>query len=93
MRNKKFLLCTIAGALLAASQMNAPSFAAMTPDEVRRLDGPLTPMGAERAGNKDGSIPAWSGKWQAAPAGLAFRPGDPYPDPYAAEKSLATITA
>ncbi|MGY2488908.1 DUF1329 domain-containing protein [Cupriavidus sp. CP313] len=93
MKSKAFLLCAIAGAVLAASQINAPSLAAMTPDEVRRLDGPLTPMGAERSANKDGSIPAWSGKWQAAPAGLAFRPGDAYPDPYASEQPLATITA
>ncbi len=54
-----------------------------------RLDGELTPVGAERAGNADGSIPPWSG-------GLSARPIDPsvgYIDPYAAEAPLYTVTA
>ena len=35
--------------------------AALTPDEAKRLDADLTPVGAERAGNADGSIPPWTG--------------------------------
>lgn len=92
MKNRTFLICAIAG-VMASVQLGAPSFAAMTPDEVKRLDGPLTPMGAERAASNDGAIPAWSGKWQGPPPGVTFRPGDAYPDPYAADKPLATITA
>ena len=54
----------------------------------------LTPMGAERAGNADGSIPAWTGKWRGAPPQVKFAgPGTPYPDPYADEKPLFVITA
>ncbi|MCR3764408.1 DUF1329 domain-containing protein, partial [Pseudomonas aeruginosa] len=44
-------------------------------DEVQaaRLDQDLTPLGAERAGNADGSIPPWTGGITQAPAG--YRPG------------------
>ena len=51
-------------------------------------------MGAEKAGNTDGSIPAWSGKWRGTPPHVKFAgPGTPYPDPYADEKPLFIITA
>ena len=33
---------------------------ALTPEQVARLGQELTPMGAERAGNADGSIPEWT---------------------------------
>lgn len=33
--------------------------AAVTPSEARQLGGTLTPVGAERAGNASGAIPAW----------------------------------
>jgi hypothetical protein len=61
----------------------------LTPDQVARLDGDLTPVGAERAGNADGTIPAWTG-------GLAQTPPiDPkigYVDPFAGDTPLYTIT-
>ena len=52
----------------------------------------LTPMGAERAANADGSIPAWTAKIVGTPPGLQFNSGDRYPDPYASEKPLVVIT-
>ncbi len=52
---------------------------------------PLTPMGAERAGNKDGSIPEWTGGITQAPAG--YKVGDHHPDPFADDKPLFEITA
>ncbi|KUJ91854.1 MAG: hypothetical protein XD38_0537, partial [Pseudomonas sp. 63_8] len=42
--------------LLATSVM-----AAVSPDEAAKLGTTLTPVGAEMAGNADGSIPAWTG--------------------------------
>ncbi len=36
--------------------------AAVPPDLAQQLGGRLTPVGAERAANRDGSIPAWDGK-------------------------------
>ena len=50
----------------------------------------LTRFGAVAAGNADGSIPAYKGGVQA-PA--SFKPGaDRYPDPFANEKPLYSIT-
>ncbi len=64
--------------------------AAVSPEEAARLGQDLTPMGAEMAGNADGSIPPWNPEGTAAPAG--FEPGsDHYIDPYADEKPLYTI--
>ncbi|WP_439897950.1 DUF1329 domain-containing protein [Aquabacterium humicola] len=69
----------------------AGAAAAVTADEAARLKTTLTPLGAERAGNKDGSIPAWEGGLTKAPAG--YKAGDPRPDPFAADKPVLTITA
>ena len=35
--------------------------AGVSPEAAEKLGASLTPMGAERAGNDDGSIPAWEG--------------------------------
>ncbi|EJN23396.1 hypothetical protein PMI35_04618 [Pseudomonas sp. GM78] len=59
--------------------------------EVARLGQDLTPTGAEKAGNADGSIPAWTGGLTQAPAG--FTPGQGYVDPFAGEKPLYTVNA
>ncbi|MNQ14936.1 hypothetical protein D3C85_278960 [compost metagenome] len=68
--------------------------AKVSESEAARLDQDLTPMGAEKAGNADGSIPAWSGKWRGTPPHVKFGgPGAPYPDPYADEEPLFVITA
>ncbi|MGQ0835393.1 MAG: DUF1329 domain-containing protein, partial [Gammaproteobacteria bacterium] len=77
-------------ALLAA----APSWAAVSQQEAARLGNDLTPVGAEKAGNEDGTIPAWDGGLTSpAQAGAAnFRPGGHHPDPYASDKPLFTIT-
>ncbi|MGH7290528.1 MAG: hypothetical protein ACREJT_04915 [Myxococcota bacterium] len=45
----------------------------MSTAEAARLDADLTPMGAERAGNAAGTIPAWTGGITAPPSG--FVPG------------------
>src|SRR6186997_1395680 len=65
----------------------AVSFAA----DADRLGADLTPLGGEKAGNADGSIPAWDGGITAAPAG--YKPGGHHPDPFASESPLFTITA
>ncbi len=54
-------------------------------------DQDLTPLGAIRAGNADGTIPAWTGGITTPPAG--YEPGDHHPDPYAEDQPLFTITA
>ena len=55
------------------------------------LGGRLTPMGAERAGNKDGTIPAWTGGYTTPIPDYAE--GDLRPDPFASDKPLFAITA
>jgi hypothetical protein len=80
----------VAGMLIGASAQ-----AAVSADEAAKLGAELTPLGGEKAGNADGSIPAWDGGiTSAAQAGFAnFRPGQHHPDPYASDKSLYTVTA
>src|SRR5579862_6713465 len=60
-------------------------------DKLAMLKNVLTPVGAERAGNADGTIPAWSGGYVTPPSG--YREGDPRPDPFAGDKPLFSITA
>jgi hypothetical protein len=66
-------------------------YAGVSPEEAGRLKTDLMPLGGERAGNKDGTIPAWTGGFTTAPAG--YQSGQPRPDPFAADKPLFTITA
>jgi len=68
----------------------SPARTGLSPAEVARLDGDLTPLGAERAGNSDGTIPAWEGGITTPPAG--YRPGKHYVDPYAGDSIQFTIT-
>ena len=64
--------------------------AGVTADQAARLGKDLTPVGAETAGNKDGTIPAWTGGITKPPAG--YRAGMFHPDPFAADKPLFAIT-
>jgi len=77
-------------ALLLASLLHCQQSAAgISAQELQRLERELTPVGAERAGNADGTIPAWTG-------GLAQQAMDPavgYLDPYADDPILFTIDA
>ena len=49
------------------------------PDQIHRLSEDLTPMGSERAGNAEGTIPEWTGGITTPPAG--YSPGDHHPTP------------
>ena len=66
--------------------------AAVGAEEAAKLGTTLTPLGAEKAGNKDGSIPAWDGGLTKVPAGFKAG-GRRDQDPYASEKPLYSITA
>ncbi|MDD2131500.1 DUF1329 domain-containing protein [Pseudomonas sp. 17391] len=71
--------------LLATSVM-----AAVSADEAAKLGSTLTPMGAEKAGNADGSIGPWEplSKTAGSVDGKGF-----LADPYGSDKPLFTITA
>ena len=70
--------------LLLATIANAK----VSPEEVNKLGAELTPVGAEKAANADGSIPAWT---PAAPRGAMSGEYPSNPE-YDAEKPLYTIT-
>lgn len=75
------MLRTFAIVLLAgcAFQVQAKVDAA----QAARLGNELTPLGAEKAGNAAGTIPAWNGGITVPPAG--YQPGMHHPDPYASD--------
>jgi hypothetical protein len=77
----------LAATLLSCIGAAAPALAQSAAD----LGKTLTPMGAIKAGNADGSIPAWTGGYATPPAG--WKAGDPRIDPFASERPLFTITA
>ena len=60
------------------------------PDQVHRLSEDLTPMGSERAGNAEGTIPEWTGGITTPPAG--YSPGDHHQSPWPEDKPLFRIT-
>ena len=66
------------------------ALAAVSTEQAARLGKDLTPLGAEMAGNADGSIPPWNPEGTAVPAGFVAGSGN-YINPYADEKPLYTI--
>ncbi|MBL1260570.1 MAG: DUF1329 domain-containing protein [Thiotrichaceae bacterium] len=79
------LLLAMTLSTLSATAMAQPSAA-----EIARLGNDLTPMGAIKAGNSDGTIPPWEGGITTPPAG--YKKGDHHPDPFADDKIRITIT-
>lgn len=66
--------------------------AAVPADEAKQLGHALTEIGAERAGNADGTIPPYTGGLRRPPP--SFEPGSGRrPDPFADERSLLSIDA
>ncbi len=92
--NRRSVLKTSAASVTAAS---LPGFSsaqtAFTPPSYTPgdLKGELTPFGAVKAGNADGSIPAWTGGGYPMPTD--YKQGDPRPIPFADEKPVVIITA
>ena len=83
-------LALIASAITLALSVNVAN-AKVSEAEAAKLGTELTPLGGEKAGNADGSIPAWNGGITAPPAG--YTPGDFHPDPFADDKPLFEITS
>ena len=71
--------------------LGAPvAMAKVSEAEAAKLGAELTPQGAVKAGNADGSIPAWDGGITTAVAG--YSQGMHHPDPFPTDKILFTIT-
>ena len=84
----KFVQTVLAASL--AMVFAAQAQAAVSTQEAAKLGTSLTQVGAEKAGNADGSIPAYNGGLTTAPA--SFKAGDSMrPDPFASEKPLLVI--
>ncbi len=74
---------------LAGCLTTATAVAKVSPQEAARLGKDLTPVGAERAGNKAGTIPAWTGGITKPIAG--YEAGKFHPDPYAQDRVILVI--
>ena len=77
-------------ALCLTSLTAATALAAVSPEEAARLGQDLTPMGAEMAGNADGSIPPWNPEGTPIPEGFVVGSGN-YINPFPDETPLYTI--
>lgn len=90
--NRKTSWCLLFFVIVA---LTAPSclIAKVSPEEAEKLKSTLTPFGAERAGNQEGTIPEWDGGLTGPPDGNNHTPGNRHANPYAGEKKLFSITA
>jgi len=88
---KRRNLALMAGASAAALKFGMPRARAAA--EPSLLTTTLTPMGGERAGNADGSIPAWTGGFTTLPAGWQPGVAQPMPDFFASEQPVVVIDA
>lgn len=84
---KKLPLISLAVSLA----LSGVAVAKISPEQAAKLGKELTPMGAERAANVDGSIPEWTGGITKAPAG--YEVGKHHVDPFPNDKVLYEVTA
>ena len=75
--------------LLGAMTLTDAALAAVPEADAAKLKTTLTPLGAERAANAAGTIPAWTGAATPAAGGNGGR----RTDPFASEKPLYSISA
>ena len=80
----------LAAAIALTFAMSQGAWGAVSADEAAKLKTTLTPLGAERAGNKDGTIPAWDG---TAAKLVPKLPTGQSGDSFADEKPKFQITA
>lgn len=86
--NKNFMQT---GTAFLLSLFAVSVMAAVSADEAAKLGTSLTPFGAEKAGNAEGTIPAWTGGLATDAAAVDSRGF--LSNPFAGEKPLFTITA
>jgi hypothetical protein len=83
----KLTLSACIGLVIGVGQ----AWAGAKPDQIGRLSTDLTPMGSERAGNAEGTIPEWTGGITQPPAGYSV--GDHHPNPFPEDQPLFRIDA
>lgn len=67
---------------------NLAAFAGVSTGDAEKLGKELTPLGAERSGNKAGTIPSWTGGYTDQ-----SKASDHRSDPFHADKPLYTVTS
>jgi len=82
----------IVSSLCLALGLSATAQGQVSASEAKKLGTTLTPLGGERAGNKDGSIPEWRGGIQFPPKSYK-QPGQHHPDPFPSDQPLFVITS
>lgn len=65
----------------------------VAPGRASAAGGALTPVGAERGGNRSGEIPPWTGGLQPGERPAGFQPGKALVHPFPNDRPLYTITA
>lgn len=85
------ILLTLGNTVLIFLMIAPPGQAELPPEEIEKLGTTLTPLGGERAGNAEGTIPPWDGGLTEPPPGYVV--GKHYIDPFPDDKILFTITA
>ena len=78
-------------AILLGGVLAVPAWAGIGPGEIARLGADLTPLGGERAGNAEGTIPEWTGGIVEPPAG--YNVGEHHRDPHAGDSPRFVIDA
>jgi len=81
MNKRNHCVAALVGALVFGI---SPAFAKVTAEQAATLRTTLTPLGGERAGNKEGTIPPWEGGWTAERS---------FADILAKDKPILQITA
>lgn len=89
--NRNHKLSGLAALSIALTLAYAAAHAAVSAEEAAALKAALTPMGAEKAANKDGTIPAWNGGLTTVTPG--FINGGRRPDPFASDKAVYSVDA
>ncbi|NPD66010.1 DUF1329 domain-containing protein [Lichenicola cladoniae] len=85
----RFLALILPVALASPSLGAHWAWAKVSSDEARQLRSTLTPFGAQKAGNADNTIPAWTGGLTRLPPGVAAT--DRMPDFYKDDRKILTI--
>ncbi len=81
----------LGAAVVLGAALAFPAAAELSADRLARLGADLTPLGGERAGNAEGTIPPWTGGITEPPAGYGV--GEHHRDPYPGDRPLFVISA
>ena len=92
MKISKLTFTVLVSSVICMTICSGYSYAGVSPEEAAQLGKTLTLFGAEKAGNKEGTIPPYTGGLTKVPAtyvqGSGWRP-----DPYESDKPLFSIDA